>query len=70
MHFSILTILSDAASKVILWYTTNFFYTKRVVAHIPKFGDSSKSSAGDTGSPNCGICDTADISDGIRCFGK
>jgi hypothetical protein len=33
----------------------------RVVSHIPKFGDTSKSPAGDVGaSLNCGICDTAD----------
>jgi len=27
------------------------------VSHIPKFGDASKSPAGDAVSPNCGICD-------------
>jgi len=39
----------------------------RVVSHIPKFGDASKSSSGDTASPagdaaspNCGICGTAE----------
>jgi hypothetical protein len=29
------------------------------VSHMPKFGDASKSPAGDTASRNCGICDTA-----------
>jgi len=32
----------------------------RVVSHIRKFEDARKSPGGDTASPNCGICDTAE----------
>ncbi len=46
-----------------------FFVYRRVVSHIPKVGDASKSPSGDTASPaedvvaspNCGICDTAGL---------
>jgi hypothetical protein len=34
-----------------------------MVSHIPKFGDASKSPAGDAASPICGICDTAGLSE-------
>jgi hypothetical protein len=44
---------------IYLILTVRYYF--RVVSHISKFGDASKSPAGGATSPNFGICDTAVI---------